>query len=251
MKIVTDRVRITCGWGGDIKALGAQVQILTANGMRLAPIEDVQKAPTAGWKPVKKMKSLTRLTHGIRTQWLAESSMKTHAVELTKPDLLCTLYGDLMTRRGEHEMEVPMLEIWWYYLIWAMESTAELKLYFAWPCRFIQACGDVGSKADEGALRAIGAEFVDHSKALLPLAIAGHWTLLVIDLMEKKLRFIDTLEEIKDKIVEKLEVVLKILQGIEGLQWIPLEIRTCRTNWCRQGAHLARRLAFDLKRYPK
>ena len=115
-----------------------------------------------------------------------------------------------------------------------MEIPAELKVHLVWPCRFIQACGGVDSVVDPIAVRNIGAEIAEYSKALLPLAIGGHWTLLVVDLVEKRLRFVDTLDKVKSSILEKLEIVLKIFKDVAGLEWIPTEV--CRTNACRQGA---------------
>ena len=117
---------------------------------------------------------------------LSQSSMKTHEVLLCREDLLCTFFEDLEKRRIGHQMEVPFLEIWWFYLQWAMEIPAGLQVYLAMSCRFLAACGDIKTEVDECAVLAIGEEIVKNRKALCPIAMRGHWTLLTVDLVEKK-----------------------------------------------------------------
>ena len=165
--------------------------------------------------------------------------MQTHAVLLAKQDLLCTFFAELAVKKKEHNLEVALLEIWWLYLNWAMEIPADLKVYFAWPCRFIAACGGIETNVDECAVRAIGEDVVKSKKALCPLALEGHWTLLIVDMVEKKLKFVDTLHKIKALTVKKMEAVLKIFKTVDGLQWLPADIGSCRVNGCRQGADVS------------
>ena len=166
---------------------------------------------------------------------LSQSSMHTHEVLLCRKDLLCTFYEDLEKRKTEHQMEVPFLEIWWFFLQWAMEIPADLMVYLAWPCRFMSACGDIKTEVDAAAVLAIGEDIVKSKKALCPIAMQGHWVLLIVDLVEKKLKYVDTLNKIKPEIVVKMDAVLKIFQSIDGLEWLPADIRPCRVNMCRQG----------------
>ena len=153
--------------------------------LQKVPIEDVLKVPEA--KEVNKMKHLNGLKAGVRVDWLSKSSMQTHEVELAKPDLLRSFVAALVKKRMQHEMEVPLLEIWWLYLNWALEITEEHKLYLTWPCKFIAACGGGGPNIEEDVLRARGVDMVGMKKAFCPLAIGGHWTLLIVDLAEQKI----------------------------------------------------------------
>ena len=240
VKIVSDRNSETCGYSGEIvKIEHLEVLIDTKNGMKWAPCGDVMKAPDGGWKPVLKLKSLSNATHGIRVDWLAQTSMETHKVALSKKDLLCTFFEDLVLRKKQHEMEVPMLELWWFYLKWSLDITEEHQVYLAWPCRFIQACGGLESAVDEDGVRIIGQEILEKKKALFPLALAGHWTLLTVDLEMKKMTFWDTLHEIKPSIVKKMKIVVEIFKTIPGLEWLPGDVSLCRTHSCRQGADVS------------
>ena len=73
VQIVTDWSKTNCGKGGEVKGFGPDlVQILTLVGVKSAPPGCLQKVPEKGWAPPVKMKTLQKLTHGVRTQWLSE-----------------------------------------------------------------------------------------------------------------------------------------------------------------------------------
>ena len=72
---------------------------------------------------------------------------------------------------------------------------------------------------------------------MIPCSIQDHWCLLVIDLEEEKVRFVDTLVFLGKEEVQKLNIVLKVWKKV--LTWLPKDIAKCRTNFCRQGENLA------------
>ena len=72
---------------------------------------------------------------------------------------------------------------------------------------------------------------------MIPCSIQDHWCLLVIDLEEEKVRFVDTLVNLGKEEVQKLNIVLKVWKKV--LTWLPKDIAKCRTNFCRQGENLA------------
>ena len=245
VQVVSDRNPAVCGFRGEIVKIGHSGLVLaTAAGIQVVPCGDVRKAPDGGWKPLLKLKSLASCTRGLRVAWVTQTSSETLTVELSKPDLLQTFYADLAKGRKNHEMEVPMLELWWAYVKWALDLTAEsggeiARVYLASPCRFIAAVGGVETPVEEEAVRKFGVEILDMKKALFPVALQNHWTLLTVDLEMKKMTFWDTLNNIKPAIVEKMKRVVEIFKTIPGLEWLPADVSSCRTHWCRQGADVS------------
>ena len=72
--------------------------------------------------------------------------------------------------------------------------------------------------------------------AVVPVQLEDHWMLLTIDLKQKQIRFVDTLQKPKLSAVEGLKYFLKTLKtGVKSLDWITEDAVTCRSNYCRQG----------------
>ena len=90
------------------------------------------------------------------------------------------------------------------------------------------------------AIREIGVQMCAERLVLLPMSLAGHWTLLAIDVELHEVRFTDTLPVIKMEILEKVKVLLQILrEEIPGPEWLPAGVEGCRIHHSRQRGDLS------------
>ena len=187
--------------------------------------------------PVLKAKAASQVKAGLRREWLMESSLQTNIVLLLQKDLLKTFHQALEKKKLEHACEVPLMEIWWFFTRWSLNIPAEVKLHFVWPCHLVAACGGGGPNMEPETLLKIGADFLGMKKVLCPFSIADHWSLLVIDMEMKAVRYVDTLEFMKMEVVKTVNAVLGHWRSL--IPWLPEDIRACRTNFCRQSLGLA------------
>ena len=158
--------------------------------------------------------------------------MQTHEVELLEPDTLQHRHKQLAAKKLEHEMEIPFLEIFWKFLLWSLDLAEKPPVQMVHPCKVKHAIGECGGGHDAVAIRDIGVQMREEGGlVLLPMSIAGHWTLLAIDVELREVRFVDTLAAIKVEILEKVEVLLQILrEEIAGLEWLPAGVESCRIH---------------------
>ena len=201
--------------------------------------EHVQKRPAADWCKPTPMKSLRALTAKDRVAWLSRSSMQTHAVELLHEDRLETHCATLERQKLMHEMEVSFLEIWWQYWCWATGSAADHTVQCADACHTKALLGADSRPIDADGVQILAERWASGDMWLVPLSIANHWVLLVVDVKKRECRFYDTLHQIMPIIVKKMTGFLELLKRNPGLAWLPTDLKKLRTHHCRQGADLA------------
>ena len=167
------------------------------------------------------------------------TSMKTHTVELLQEDRLETHCANLMKKKLMHEMEVSFLEIWWQFWCWATDSAADSRVQCADACHTRALLGADWMPIDADEVQSLAERLVGGEVWLVPLSIANHWVLLVVDVKRQECRFYDTMQKLKPVIVEKVTGFLHLLKRKPELAWLPTDLEKQRKNHCRQGADLA------------
>ena len=191
--VATDRSPLQCGCTGVVRAVGEQLKVWTGSKTLLVPAGDCSLRPEEGWRKLPKPKGLQSLSGMERVKWLSGPSMQTHAVELLETDTLQHRHKQLADRKLEHEMEIPFLEIFWKFLLWSLGLAEKSPVQMMHPCRVKHAIGECGGGHDAVVIRDIGVQMCEEGGlVLLPMSLAGHWTLLAIDVELREVRFTDT-----------------------------------------------------------
>jgi hypothetical protein len=200
---------------------------LTKHEVLVTSVEKVE-----GLKGMQVQKSLKQVTGALRQEWLVKCGWSDE--ERIGEDSFTALKAELagsvpVLVRAEH------LQFYWLWLQWSLSLPSTCRFVDPLLLHYWMDFGLEESAVNDNRLKALKTEFIADAVVCLPVNASDHWTLAVVNMQQKEVRYYDSLAVESEACFLRADAVLtKLKHHLESLAWIPA-VMPHRVNSVKQG----------------